>query len=466
MKKLTAFVVVLHAVIVTAGCSDETPVAHAPDAAGGASTTGNGGAPASTTASSSTGGHAGRAGSGGAAGAAGAAGQPDAGTGGGGDDGGGDDVSIGPDAQDDAPNIDDGSFPPNATVGSCDPLNWVVSASSSAANNPATNAIDGLRSTRWSTGVGQAPGEYLQIDFGGYVLLSRVTLDSTGSTGDYPRGYEAQTSRDGVDFSNVVASGMSGDEPPVNNLVTIDFAARAVRYLRIQLTASSGSWWSVHELALACQIQNGDGGFTTDQPPNDGLCGPPEAMPGVRPEVILADDGGDATNVADAADDVVDGVAEGSAGAGDSGPVDAAAEAGPIDAGAADANPFDRSHWIVSASNTSANARDAIGHAIDGDITTRWSSGRAQAGNEFFKVDMGSVGCISQVRIVSSGTDFAAAYNVSVSTDDVTYIRVAKGIGTNVLAITFRPRLARFVRIDQVGTSASWWSIDELAILP
>ena len=50
--------------------------------------------------------------------------------------------------------------------------------------------------------------------------------------------------------------------------------------------------------------------------------------------------------------------------------------------------------------------------------------------------------------------------------DDVTYIRVAKGMGTNVLAISFRPRLARFVRIDQVGTSTSWWSIDELAILP
>jgi hypothetical protein len=126
----------------------------------------------------------------------------------------------------------------------------------------------------------------------------------------------------------------------------------------------------------------------------------------------------------------------------------------------------DAGRWAVSASSTSTNASDAIGNAIDGNIATRWSSGRAQTGNEFFKIDLGSVGCVGQVRVVASGTDFAAAYTVGVSTDGVTYITVAKGTGSNVMQIGFRPRFARFVRINQVGSSTSWWSIDELAVLP
>jgi hypothetical protein len=53
-----------------------------------------------------------------------------------------------------------------------------------------------------------------------------------------------------------------------------------------------------------------------------------------------------------------------------------------------------------------------------------------------------------------------------VSTDDVNYVTVAKGAGTTAIQAIFRPRFARYVRINQVGMSPSWWSIDELAILP
>ena len=352
---------------------------------------------------------------------------------------------------------DDGTFPASGPVGSCDPLNWMVSASSSSPNDPPGGAIDGVLSTRWSTGAGQANGQYFELDFGGFVRLSEITLDNTGSPGDHPRGYEVRTSRDDADFSTVIASGMPGDALPVNNLVTIDFPARAVRFLRIQMTGLSGSWWSIHNLTVACQIPGPGGTWTTDKPSSVGLCGPGTSG---QP------DGG-------AADGATDVPADGSAaetGAHDGG----AAETGVHDGGAAETaapdatapNPFDHTQWKVTASNTSGNPADAIGNAIDGDIATRWSSGRAQTGNEFFKVDLGSVGCVSQLRIVSSAGDFAASYVVNVSTDDETYIRVAKGTGSNVMAIVFAPRLARYVRIDQTGTSGSWWSIDELTILP
>jgi hypothetical protein len=318
-------------------------------------------------------------------------------------------------------------------------VNWIASASSSAGGNPAANAIDGLLATRWSTGVAQGLGSYYQVDFGGYVLLSQLALNNTGSPGDHPRGYDVLTSRDGVDFSSAIASGTQTDSPPPNNIVTIDFPARAVRYLRIQLNAASGSWWSVHEMTFSCQIPSADGGWTTDQPSSEGLCGP--ALAG-RP-----DGGGQESGVAEASSTDASG-----------------ADGGGSDA--ATANPFDRTRWIASASSTSTVGGDAVGNAIDGNIATRWSSGRAQAGNEFFKIHLGSVGCVSQVRVVTSGTDFAASYTVTVSTDDVNYVTVAKGPGSNLLQIRFLNRLARYIRINQVGTSTSWWSIDELTVLP
>src|SRR5258708_1757638 len=79
---------------------------------------------------------------------------------------------------------DDGSFPPGATIGPCVATKWTASALASAVADPAVNAIDGILVSRWSPGVAQTPGQYYQIDFGGYVRLNQIVLDSTGSPGD------------------------------------------------------------------------------------------------------------------------------------------------------------------------------------------------------------------------------------------------------------------------------------------
>src|SRR4029077_10445642 len=117
-------------------------------------------------------------------------------------------------------------------------------------------------------------------------------------------------------------------------------------------------------------------------------------------------------------------------------------DGGVADAGAGD--PFNRALWTLSASSTSVLPGDIIGHATDGDITTRWSNGVLQVPGQFFKVDLGAVGCIGQIRMVASAMDFVAASKVSVSVDDVKYIAVTKGVGANVLQIRVPPHLARY----------------------
>ncbi len=71
----------------------------------------------------------------------------------------------------------------------------------------------------------------------------QVVFDTGISTGDYPRGYTVTTSTDGVTWSTAVASG-SG----TGQFTTVPLTGAPVRYVRITLTAASGSWFSVADV--------------------------------------------------------------------------------------------------------------------------------------------------------------------------------------------------------------------------
>jgi glucosylceramidase len=103
----------------------------------------------------------------------------------------------------------------------------------------AANAVDGDASTRYSTGTGQVPGQYLQVDFGRPIDASQVVFDTGASTGDYPRGYTVTTSTDGVNWTTAASGQGTGQ------FTTVTLTGAPVRYVRMTLTASTGSWWSV-----------------------------------------------------------------------------------------------------------------------------------------------------------------------------------------------------------------------------
>ncbi len=130
------------------------------------------------------------------------------------------------------------------------PSGWTATASPSGPTNPcctgdvAANAVDGDASTRYSTGEGQAPGQYLQVDFGKAIPARQVVFDTGASTGDYPRGYTVQTSTNGTDWNTVLAQGYG-----TGQLTTIDLPGRAIQYIRMTLsTADPNDWWSVADV--------------------------------------------------------------------------------------------------------------------------------------------------------------------------------------------------------------------------
>ena len=322
---------------------------------------------------------------------------------------GGDDATApSPDATgDDASTVTppDASIPPGAVIGSCDPRLWSVSASDSHPVSPAAYAVDGLPPTRWSSGLPQAAGQYFQVDFGGYVVLNQIAMDDSfgpADHADYPRGFSVLGSTDGATYSTTLTTQNISTDPGA--VVTTSFAAQATRSIRIQLTTSSTSWWSMHELRLGCST-----------PPGSAT---PDAGP----------------------------------------PTD-------YDAGNVTGPGLPHTGWTATAS--SVGNTDVAANAIDGNTSTRWSSGKAQYGDEWIRVDLGQATSIRQVWLTSNATDFSAAYALDVSTDDVNYTTVISGLGATLTKIPFAPRSARYVRIRQIGSDdTSWWSVYEINVIP
>jgi glucosylceramidase len=298
---------------------------------------------------------------------------------------------------------DDGQIPPGAPLGSCDPRAWVASASMSHPVNPPSYAIDSLQPTRWTTGAPQSVGQYLQIDFGGFVMIDRIAIDHTlGMDGkdDYPRSLDVLVSYDGADYSRKLRSATYTADPGV---VSLDFPAHAARYLRLQLSESATvPWWTIHELTVGCQTPG-----TT----NDGGIG-------------MGPDAGDPT--------------------------------GP-------SNP-NRANWTATASGSAGG--DVVANAFDGVATTRWASGKApQYGDEWFRLDLGQAVSISQVWLTATNGDHPSAWELDLSTDDASYTAVARGLGADVTKMAFPTQAARYVRIRQIGSGYDhWWSINELTV--
>jgi len=134
--------------------------------------------------------------------------------------------------------------------------------------------------------------------------------------------------------------------------------------------------------------------------------------------------------------------------------------------------PYSSAQWKPTASITAAGTADLPPNAFDGNIATRWTTGRNQMGNETFLIDMGVSQPVSRVVIddTTNPQDFPAAYDLEVSTNNTTFTSVKTGTGATMTDIRFATAMARYVRVRQTGTTpapaGSWWSIDELRIYP
>jgi fibronectin type 3 domain-containing protein len=122
--------------------------------------------------------------------------------------------------------------------------------------------------------------------------------------------------------------------------------------------------------------------------------------------------------------------------------------------------------WATSSSTTGS---DSPANALDGDLTTRWSTGTSQVSGQWFQVDMASTVTFNKIVLncVNSANDYPRGYQVTVSADGISWSApVATGTGASgVTTITFAPQVARYIRVTQTGSvNGTYWSIDEFNV--
>jgi hypothetical protein len=108
-------------------------------------------------------------------------------------------------------------------------------------------------------------------------------------------------------------------------------------------------------------------------------------------------------------------------------------------------------------------------NAVDGKTATRWSSGAAPVGGEWFQVDLGAKAThLTQVVLDTTEHtgDFPLAYKLELSVNGTTFTSVATGAGADTTTITFADTSARYIKVTETSTAVQthWWSIHELTV--
>jgi hypothetical protein len=301
---------------------------------------------------------------------------------------------------------------------------WTASASLSANGSPPPNAIDADTTTRWTTGITQAAGQWFQLDLGATQTFNQVTV-LAGGNGDYAAGYQLLVSDNGTSWSSPIAAGAA-----TSQTWSILFPATSARYLRIVLTATSTSWWSVGDLNVY------------NSPSGTGVSVPPDMS---APAVDLSVAHDLATT-----------------------PPDLAGTTADMSSPPPASGPLSRTGWTAAA--LPAASSSTAGNALDGDTTTRWTTGAAQASGQQLVIDMQQPQTFAEVILDAAGSanDYPRGYQLYVSTDGNTWgTSVASGSGKAALVtIRFATQTARYLKIVQTGTGSSWWSVAELNVYP
>ena len=104
---------------------------------------------------------------------------------------------------------------------------------------------------------------------------------------------------------------------------------------------------------------------------------------------------------------------------------------------------------------------------MDGDASTRWSSGQAQQAGQYLQVDLGAATQFRRVAIDSGGNlgDYARGWELAVSHDGTAWRTLATGSGTGQLTnVDVPPTRARYLRVTSTAAAGNWWSIADIRL--
>jgi hypothetical protein len=121
-----------------------------------------------------------------------------------------------------------------------------------------------------------------------------------------------------------------------------------------------------------------------------------------------------------------------------------------------------RTGWAASTNTTG----DPAANAIDGNLTTRFSTGAAQAPGQDLVINMGSAQTFSELdmEVPNSAGDYARGFQVEVSADGTNWTPVATCTGASGSeVVSFPAQTDQYAEVTLTqSVSPNWWSVDEL----
>ncbi len=117
--------------------------------------------------------------------------------------------------------------------------------------------------------------------------------------------------------------------------------------------------------------------------------------------------------------------------------------------------------------NNVLSGADNLAQALDGRPETRWSTRAVQQPGMWFELDLNQVRSVGGLSLDSAGSpnDYPRGYVVRLSTDHSQWAEVARNDRNDrALDISFGARPARYIRIEQTGSSDRWWSIHGVTV--
>ncbi|MFD5079929.1 CARDB domain-containing protein [Streptomyces sp. NPDC058371] len=141
-----------------------------------------------------------------------------------------------------------------------------ATAGGSHSGYPATNVTDGSQLSYWEGSAGSFP-QWVRVDLGGTVEADQVVLKLPTAWEARSQTLSVEGSTDGSSFTSLSGSAARRFDPADANTVAVDFTARSVRYVRVQVSANTG--WNAAQLSEV-EVYGTDGGGDPEEPPVNG----------------------------------------------------------------------------------------------------------------------------------------------------------------------------------------------------
>ncbi|HWZ89898.1 MAG TPA: discoidin domain-containing protein, partial [Polyangiaceae bacterium] len=135
-----------------------------------------------------------------------------------------------------------------------------------------------------------------------------------------------------------------------------------------------------------------------------------------------------------------------------------------------------RTSWLGTASSFSNVCTDPTyglcnppAYAFDASLSSRFSTGKPQAGTEWLQIDLTTAGTVDQVTVSVSNGDYGRHLQIRMSNtdNDAAAPLLAEMVGTSgLLTFKFAPTTARYILISQTGMlmagETAWWSVQDV----